>query len=121
MEEAFLWFEVAVCVDQLHISAAEKKTKYKSKGSLCTQQSSSHHRLIFPKATTPWYALVDELVAYFAGKEDVWAQAQFVTEALVAHSLPEVPQAEDGAESHEAVGVVSRFGRHCFASAPAPR
>lgn len=66
---------------------------------------------------TSWYILVDEFVTYFTGQEDVWAQAQLVAEALVANSLPEVPQAEDGAESHEAVRVVSCFGCHvCLCS-----
>lgn len=55
---------------------------------------------------------VDQLVADFTGKEDVRAQADLVPESLVAHGLPEVPQAEDGGQSHEALRVVTCFGCH---------
>lgn len=55
---------------------------------------------------------VDQLVADFTGKEDVRAQADLVPESLVAHGLPEVPQAEDGGQSHEALWVVTCFGCH---------
>lgn len=55
---------------------------------------------------------VDELVADFTGEEDVGAHAELVPESLVAHGLPQVPQAEDRGQSHQAVRVVSRFGCH---------
>lgn len=58
------------------------------------------------------YIRVDQLVADFTGKEDVRAQAELVPESLVAHGLPEVPQAEDRCQSHEAVRVISCFGCH---------
>lgn len=74
------------------------------------------------KSVTPWgilslfcvsrYLLVNQFVTYFTGKEDVRAQAKLTTESLVAHSLPEVPQAEDRCQSHEAIRVVSCFGCH---------
>lgn len=55
---------------------------------------------------------VDQLVADLAGKEDVRAQADLVPESLVAHGLPQVPQAEDRGQSHQTLWVVSCFGCH---------
>lgn len=76
------------------------------------ESQSSCSRALIVQEMTSCYILVDEFVTYFTGKEDVWAQAQLVPDALVAHSRLEVPQAEDGAEGHEAVGVVSCLGCH---------
>lgn len=59
-----------------------------------------------------YYIRVDQLVADFTGKEDVWTQAELVPDTLVAHGLPEVLQAEDCWQSHEAIRVVSCFGCH---------
>lgn len=50
--------------------------------------------------------------ADFTGTKDVWAHAELVPEPLVAHGLPEVPQAEDCRQSHEDVRVVTCFDCH---------
>lgn len=64
------------------------------------------------KCNKTYHRHVNQLVTDFTGKKDVWSQAELVPESLVAHGLPEVPQAEDCCQSHEAVRVVSCFGCH---------
>lgn len=104
LEEALLWFKVTVCVDQFHVSVKKNNNNKKQ----LKVHGYWHDRL----NPLDCYSRVDQLVADLAGEEDVWAQAQLVPEALVAHRLLQVPQAEDSRQSHEAVGVVSCFGCH---------
>lgn len=60
---------------------------------------------------------VDQLVTDLAGEEDVGTQTEPAPGSLVTHGLPQVPQAEDRRQRHEAVRVVSCFGCHV---SPAP-
>lgn len=99
LEETLLWLKVAVGVDQLHVPAGDRKSERRRR------QTASRRRAAV-------CVRVDEFVADFAGQEDVGAHAELVPEALVAHGLPQVPQAEHGGQRHQAVRVVARFGCH---------